>query len=194
MTHDKPLRTFLDVFLSLRGIMLIGSIGAIMGSVLMFLQGTLYLYEAWHTLFTPGSIGGKQLTVPVLEAVDSFLFGIVLDIFAYGIAIGFVFNLPHNDDRRLPAWMKVAGVGQLKETLAEVVLVVLIVIFARTVVEAEGKFEYHMLVLPISILFIAAALRLIDFAGAKHGANEVVVEEETKKLLPSRRRKHGTKP
>jgi len=50
------------------------------------------------------------------------------------------------------------------------------------------------LVLPISILFIAAALRLIDFAGAKHGTDEVAVDEETKKLLPPRRRKHGTKP
>ena len=192
MANEKHIRSFLDIFLSLRSIMLIGSIGAIMGSVLMFLQGTLYLYEAWHGLFTPGDIGGKQLTVPVLEAVDSFLFGIVLDIFAYGIAIGFVFNLPRDDDRRLPAWMKVAGVGQLKETLAEVVLVVLIVIFARTVVEAEGKFEYHKLVLPISILFIAAALRLIDFAGAKHAADEVILEEQEKKVLP--RRRHGTKP
>jgi uncharacterized membrane protein YqhA len=189
--NQKPIRTFLNVFLSLRAIMLIGSIGAIMGSVLMFLQGTLYLYEAWHTLFEPGSIGGKQLTVPVLEAVDSFLFGIVLDIFAYGIAIGFVFSLPEVDDRRLPAWMKVAGVGQLKETLAEVVLVVLIVIFARTVVEAEGKFEFHMLVLPVSILFIAAALRLIDFAGAKHASNEIIMHEE--EAPPRRRRKHGTK-
>jgi len=192
MANDRHIRTFLDIFLSLRGIMLIGSIGAIMGSILMFLQGTLYLYEAWHTLFEPGDIGGKQLTVPVLEAVDSFLFGIVLDIFAYGIAIGFVFNLRHVDDRRLPAWMKVAGVGQLKETLAEVVLVVLIVIFARTVVEAEGKFEYHMLVLPISVLFIAAALRLIDFAGANHADNKIMMEKAKKKVLPARR-KHGTK-
>ena len=192
MMNEKPVHTFLDFFLSLRAIMLIGSIGAIMGSLLMFLQGTLYLYEAWHTLFEPGSIGGKQLTVPVLEAVDSFLFGIVLDIFAYGIAIGFVVNLPQVDDRRLPAWMKVAGVGQLKETLAEVVLVVLIVIFARTVVEAEGKFEFHMLVLPVSILLIAAALRLIDFAGAKHASNEIITHEET--APPRRRRKPGTKP
>ena len=35
--------------------------------------------------------------------------------------------------------MKVGGVGQLKETLAEVVIVVLIVIFARIVVEAEWQ-------------------------------------------------------
>jgi uncharacterized membrane protein YqhA len=159
----------LTFFLSLRAIMLIGSAGAIVGSLLMFLQGGFYLHEAWHTIMAGGGAAERQVTVPVLEAVDAFLFGIVLVIFAYGIAIGFVFNLPEGVGQKLPAWMNVAGVGQLKETLTEVVVVVLIVIFARTVVEAEGKFDLSMLVLPVSILFIAAALRLIDFAGVKHG-------------------------
>ena len=168
------MRSLLSFLLGLRAIMLIGSLGALMGSLVMFLQGSLYLYEAWHTLLQPGNIGGKQLTVPVLEAVDSFLFGIVLVIFAYGVAIGFVFTLPEGFGKRLPAWMNVAGVGQLKETLTEVVVVVLIVIFARTVVEAEGRFDLSMLVLPVSILLIAAALRLIDFAGAKHAKSEEV--------------------
>ncbi|HXG78561.1 MAG TPA: YqhA family protein, partial [Methyloceanibacter sp.] len=36
--------------------------------------------------------------------------------------------------RSLPNWMKIEGVSQLKGILAEVVIVVLIVIFARVVV------------------------------------------------------------
>ena len=165
------MRGLVSFFLSLRVIMLIGSLGALMGSLVMFLQGSLYLYEAWHTLLAPGDIGGKQLTVPVLEAVDSFLFGIVLVIFAYGVAIGFVFTLPEGYGKRLPAWMNVAGVGQLKETLTEVVVVVLIVIFARIVVEANGHLQWSMLVLPASILMISVALRMIEL-GSKEGAKE----------------------
>jgi uncharacterized membrane protein YqhA len=153
-TH--PLLTF---FLSLRAIMLIGSLGALVGSLLMFLQGGVFLHEAWHTILAEGDAVQKQVTVPVLEAVDSFLFGIVLVIFAYGIAIGFVFTLPEGYGQRLPVWMKVGGVGQLKATLAEVVIVVLIVIFARIVVEANGHLQWSMLVLPASILMISVALR-----------------------------------
>src|SRR4249919_1766904 len=79
----------LTAFLSLRAIMLIGSVGAaLVGSLLMFLQGGFFLHEAWHTILDEGDAVQKQVTVPVLEAVDSFLFGIVLVIFAYGIAIG----------------------------------------------------------------------------------------------------------
>jgi uncharacterized membrane protein YqhA len=167
-TH--PLLTF---FLSLRAIMLIGSAGALVGSLLMFLQGGFFLHEAWHTILAEGDAVQKQVTVPVLEAVDSFLFGIVLVIFAYGIAIGFVFTLPEGYGERLPVWMKLGGVGQLKATLAEVVIVVLIVIFARVVVEAQGKFEWSMLVLPASILMISVALRMIEL-----GSKQVTKEDD----------------
>jgi uncharacterized membrane protein YqhA len=161
----------LTAFLSLRAIMLIGSVGALVGSLLMFLQGGFFLHEAWHTILAEGDAVQKQVTVPVLEAVDSFLFGIVLVIFAYGIAIGFVFTLPEGYGKRLPPWMKVGGVGQLKATLAEVVIVVLIVIFARIVVEANGHLQLSMLVLPASILMISVALRMIEL-GSKEGAKE----------------------
>ena len=151
--------------------MLIGSAGAMVGALLMFLQGGVLLHEAWHTVLAEGDAVQKQVTVPVLEAVDSFLFGIVLVIFAYGIAIGFVFTLPEGYGKRLPPWMKVGGVGQLKATLAEVVIVVLIVIFARIVVEANGHLQWSMLVLPASILMISVALRMIEL-GSKEGAKE----------------------
>jgi uncharacterized membrane protein YqhA len=151
-------------------IMLIGSAGAMIGALLMFLQGSFYLYEAWHTLMTPGlEAAQRSVTVPVLEAVDAFLFGIVLVIFAYGIAIGFVFTLP-DDFGRLPNWMKIEGVSQLKGILSEVVIVVLIVIFARIVVgtvDSGKSFEWSMIVLPASILMIAVALRMIELAGGK---------------------------
>jgi uncharacterized membrane protein YqhA len=141
--------------------MLIGSVGAILGSLLMFLQGAYYLIEAAQTLILPGAISSNPVTVPVLEAIDSFLFGVVLVIFAYGIAIGFVLPLPPGMGRRLPKWMKIQGVGQLKEILAQAVMVVLIVIFARIVVESGAIFQWNMLVLPISVLLIAIALRMI---------------------------------
>lgn len=156
----------LGFLLGLRAIMLIGSAGAMVGALLMFLQGSSFLYHAWHDFFA-----GQQVVVPVLEAVDAFLFGIVLVIFAYGIAIGFVFTLPEGYGERLPIWMKVGGVGQLKATLAEVVIVVLIVIFARIVVEANGHLQWSMLVLPASILMISAALRMLELGG-KEGKEE----------------------
>jgi len=157
--------------ISLRMIMLICSAGAMVGALLMFLQGGVLLHEAWHTVLAEGDAVQKQVTVPVLGAVDSFPFGIVLVIFAYGIAIGFVFTLPKGYGEQPPPWMKVGGVGQLKATLAEVVIVVLIVIFARIAVEASGHLQWSMLVLPASILLISVALCTIAL-GSKQGTRE----------------------
>ena len=164
----------LTFLLGLRAIMPIGSAGAMAGALLMFLQGSSFLYHAWHDFFS-----GQQVVVPVLEAVDAFLFGIVLVIFAYDIPIGFVFSLPEGYGQRLPNWMKVEGVGQLKATLAEVVIVVLVVIFARVVVgtvELSRQFEWPMLVLPASIFLIATALRMIELGGAKGSQNTDVAD------------------
>jgi hypothetical protein len=79
--------------------MLIGSAGAMVGALLMFLQGGFYLYEAWHTLLTPGEAAERQVTVPVLEAVDAFCSASCWSS-AYGIAI--VFTLPEGYGQRRP--------------------------------------------------------------------------------------------
>lgn len=163
---------FLRLIFALRLVMLAGSVGSFLGSLLMFYQGFLYVGEAFETLRHGGEDGHvAQVTVPVLEAVDSFLFGVVLVIFAYGIAVGFVFRLPAALLRVLPSWMRISGVGQLKAILAEVVVVVLIVIFARVVVEAVERgsagFDWSILVLPIAIVLVAGAIRLLELGS--HG-------------------------
>ncbi len=174
------------ILFAFRMIMLIGSAGALVGAFLMFWQGTLHLVDAWGTLFGAGEAAPaaeegaaaashavaaagaieehafSQITVPVLEAVDSFLFGVVLVIFCYSIAVGFVFRLPARIAAIVPSWMKVDGVGQLKQILAEVVIVVLIVIFARVIVESAGHFTWEFLVLPIAIILLAGAIWLLE--------------------------------
>ena len=44
--------------------MLIGSAGAMVGALLMFLQGGALLHEAWHTVLAEGDAVQKQVTVP----------------------------------------------------------------------------------------------------------------------------------
>ncbi len=151
------------ILFGLRGIMLIGAAGALFGSILMFLQGCLFLAQATAILLAEGASPAKQVTVPVLEAIDSFLFGVVLVIFAFGIAVGFVIKVSDETARTMPQWMKIEDISQLKRFLAEVVIIVLIVIFARIIVEEnDGSLEWTMLVLPISILLLSAALFLLE--------------------------------
>jgi uncharacterized membrane protein YqhA len=160
----------LKVFFALRGLMLMASVGSMLGAGLMLWLGGLNLYHAYETLImlpaTP-AIGEKgQVVAFVLDAVDAFLFALVLVIFAYGIALGFVFHhIAERFRQTLPSWMLVDSVAHLKRTLAEVVIVVLIVLFARVVIEADGKLRWELLVLPVSVVFLALALRLLAVEG-----------------------------
>lgn len=176
-TRDRTIRLLFGA----RLVLVVASLGSFIGALLMIYQGFLYLWDAFDTIRhgEEGAHGVTQITVPVLEAVDSFLFGVVLIIFAYGIIVGFLVRLPDRIARRLPSWMMISGVGQLKQILAEVVVVVLIVIFARIVVESNGHFDWSMLVLPVSIGILAGAIWLLEL-GSHDDAEAPKVKRKVK--------------
>jgi uncharacterized membrane protein YqhA len=104
-----------------------------------------------------------------MGATDAYLFGVVLVIFTYAITFGFVLDLAPAERERLPDWMRVEGIADLKRILVEVILVYLIVDFATDVAGTEWHLDWHTLVMPGSVLLIAAALRLLwheGFGGA----------------------------
>jgi uncharacterized membrane protein YqhA len=96
-----------------------------------------------------------------MEATDAFLFGLVLVVFAYGITFGFALDLPSAVRAKLPPWMRVEGIGELKNTLIEIIVVYLIVDFATDVAEVETRVSWDMLLKPAAIFLIAGALRLV---------------------------------
>ena len=99
----------------------------------------------------------KKVIAAIMHGTDAFLFGIVLIIFAYAIAFGFVFDRSFADSGRVPAWMRVNSVSELKTTLVEVVLLYLVVDFATDWPEGQVTMSWEMLVKPLSILAIAVA-------------------------------------
>jgi uncharacterized membrane protein YqhA len=100
----------------------------------------------------------RTTTTDVMGATDAFLFGIVLIIFASTIALSFVAR--REPSQRLPGWMQVHSLRELKQTLIEVILVYLVVDTATDFASAED-IVWSLLVKPAAILAIAASLRLL---------------------------------
>ncbi len=157
----------LKIFLSLRALMLLASLGALAGSLVMYWEGAKFIAEAGGFVHADIASGVHLPAVLVLEAMDAFLFAVVLTIFAYGIVVGFVFHLNPDMLEALPDWMKVSGISELKHTLAEVVLIILIVTFTKQVVAADPPLDCSYLILPGAIFLLAAALWLLR-AGKAH--------------------------
>jgi uncharacterized membrane protein YqhA len=151
----------LRLVLSLRFVMLAASLGAGVGALIMLWQGGAKLVGAVRAL-AAGSDEGPSALALVMGSTDAFLFAVVLVIFAYAIAFGFVIDLQDEDRERLPEWMRISDVGQLKRTLIEVILVYLVVDFATDVAEGNGHENWQSLVMPAAILLIAAALRFLS--------------------------------
>ncbi len=108
----------------------------------------------------PSADDATLVIATVMQARDAFLFGLVLIVFTYAITFGFAFRAPSSVRTKAPLWMRVEGLGEIKITLIEVVLVYLVVDFVTDVVEVE-RFTWEMVAKPAAIVLIAGALRLL---------------------------------
>src|SRR4029453_11223377 len=147
--------------LLLRFVTVLASVGVALGALLMFWLAGAKLAEGMRFVFLPKETGATALITAVMEATDAFLFGLVLIVFSYGITFGFAFDLPRDVRVKLPPWMRIEGISELKNTLIEIILVYLIVDFATDVVEVETRVSWDMLLKPVAILLIAGTLRLV---------------------------------
>ena len=162
---NQPSRNFgsrmLRLFISFRFIMLIASVGTALGALVMFGEGAGHVIRGANMVISRED--PRLASALVMSATDSFLFGIVLLIFTYSIAFGFVLDLPPDIRRAVPSWMRVEGVQELKNTLLSVILVYMVVDFATDWAAAEGPLPWDKrLAKPIAVVLLAVAYRIMN--------------------------------
>lgn len=162
------------VVLSSRYLSIVAVIGSLAGSILMFFLGSYNIYLAFSQVLQfpeyEGSNFGSAAVISVIEGLDRFLIAIVLLYFAYGVYTLFLHPESSRQELALPDWLRVGHIGQLKQVVAEVIIVVLFVLFLRLTLEAfshgGGALELRhlatLLLLPVSIVLLALALRLVQ--------------------------------
>ena len=136
-----------------RYLMLIAVLGSFAASV------TLLIYGALETLITIGqtltapvsSANSKQLILSCIEVVDLFLLATVFYITALGLYELFI------DERiKVPDWLEIHTIDDLKTKLTSVIVVVLSVLFLSEVVKWNGG--TNILPLGAGIALVIAAL------------------------------------
>ncbi len=155
------LTTFLIVFASSVGAFLMIAIG---------LQETLMAATTLVVPAPPELPRGDAAAVHLVNALDRFLMSLVLLFFAFGVYLLFIRPGRRPEELGIPDWLRVEGIGQLKQTLAEVIIVILFVLFLRVALEsyiARGPelswpAVLKLLILPVSIFLLSAALKLAE--------------------------------
>jgi uncharacterized membrane protein YqhA len=156
-------------YLRLRSVSLIAVIALFAGAVLMFLAGLLrtlgafsYFFDGFFSKLPSHLTESSLASVALIQAVDAFLFALVLLIFSYGIYILFVRTFSTEELQQLPRWMQVESIGELKTTLIQVIIVILAVnVLEHVIMVGPEALKWETLIIPGAILCLAAALRLM---------------------------------
>lgn len=153
-----------------RLISVLAVLSSLVGAVVMFWIGTQNTFKAILVLVRHEDVlveGSKAsptelATIELLECLDAFLIGLAFLYFAYGVYSLFI-QLGRKDDNT-PAWLQVNNIGALKKSLLEVLVVLLAVVFVKGLLERLSfrGLEWTYLVIPLSILAIAASARLLQ--------------------------------
>jgi uncharacterized membrane protein YqhA len=144
-------------------------IGALVGAILMFTIGVASTLDAISGYVqdhdgeqTAGD--GLVAMTEVVAALDEFLFGLLLLVFAAGVYQLFSApDLPRAEVRRhLPLWIHVTNLTQLKIRLVELVVVVLVVQFFRVVLIEFDDLDWSALVVPIAVAIFSGLIWVLD--------------------------------
>ncbi|KAF5192789.1 hypothetical protein FRX31_017624 [Thalictrum thalictroides] len=135
------------VIFDFRFLALLAVAGSLAGSLLCFLNGCVYIVDAYKIYWTSCSKGVHtgQMVLRLVEAIDVYLAGTVMLIFGMGLYGLFISNVspdvPANVDRALkgsslfgmfalkerPKWMKISSLNELKTKVGHVIVMILLV-------------------------------------------------------------------
>lgn len=156
-------------FYIFRYISIIAVISSLIGSLLLFFVGAYKTYGAIKIiLFNYVPEGNEGLlpvdigTVYLMKSLDTFLIALALFIFAYGVFTLFISNKTNDvGDNGVLKWIKSPNIGHLKNVLAEVIIIILFVIFLEVIVENVNNLKWEFLIIPISVLLLALGLKYL---------------------------------
>ena len=110
-------------------------------------------------------------TVDVVTALDQFLLGLFLLIFAYGVYSLFVVAnrdqwTTAKEEMGAPDWLNISSVTDLKVMLLEVVAVIIAVLFLKVVLDVASGADlpWNAIILPGAVVLLGATVWLFTHA------------------------------
>ena len=164
--------TFEKFLWNSRFIVLLAVVSSMMSSVILFVVATVDVFELISKVFKYVTLPGVDRSAAAYEnfhgevvghiigAIDDYLLATVLFIFALGLYELFISKIDEaeREAETSSRILLIHSLDDLKDRLAKVVLMILIVTFFKNVIHATFEESLDILYLGIGILFIALAL------------------------------------
>ncbi len=134
------------------------------GAVILFVVASADIYHVAHYTYEAMSSGHhpdnfhEKIVGDIIGAVDLYLIAVVMLLFSFGLYELFISKIDPAEHSESSGILKIKDLDQLKDKLAKVIIMVLIVSFFKRVINMEYQGPLEMLYLSLSILALGLAL------------------------------------
>lgn len=154
---------------SSRYLVLVAIIPSLLGALTLLVIGTadiLVIVREALGIFSDeqSAVIHKDLVKEIVVAVDIYLIAVVLVIFGLGLYRLFIAPIPQTEEQGRKHPFNVESFDQLKDKIARVVILAVIIEFFRAVTDITFAEPLDAIFLAVSVLALAAALYLMGLA------------------------------
>ena len=146
----------------------------LLGALILFVVGSMdiwgvatYTFETIITGAHPARFH-EDIVSRIIGAVDLYLIAVVMLIFSFGIYELFVSSIDHNqeakDDSKV---LSITSLDQLKDKIAKVIVMVLVVNFFQRVLHTQYDGALDMLYFALSVTALSVGLYFLGKVGKK---------------------------
>ncbi len=146
---------------------------ALFGAIILFVVASMDIWEitlktidVYVTHAHPKQFH-EEVVSAIIGAVDLYLIAIVMLIFSFGIYELFISKIDVADDKQSSKILQINSLDDLKDKLAKVIVMVLVVSFFQKVLYTSYKTPLEMLFFAGSIVLLSVGLYFLH-KGGKH--------------------------
>ncbi|UTJ05660.1 YqhA family protein [Arcobacter roscoffensis] len=167
-------RLFESAMWKTRFLVIFAVLFGLLGAVVLFVVASMDIFVvakyAFDTIITHAHPENfhEDIVSGIIGAVDLYLIAVVMLIFSFGIYELFISPIDHNeqaqDDSKI---LSITSLDQLKDKIAKVIVMVLVVNFFQRVLHTEYNGALEMLYFALAVAALALGLFFLGKVGKK---------------------------
>lgn len=158
-----------------RFIVILAVIFGLLGAFVLFIVASLDIWQvavyAYKTIVTHAHPEHfhEDIVAGIIGAVDLYLIAVVMFIFAFGLYELFISEIDeaNSDTETTSKILAIHSLDQLKDKIAKVIVMVLVVNFFQRVLHTEFKTPLEMLYFALAIAALSIGLYFLGMVGKK---------------------------
>uniref|UniRef100_UPI004048B7E3 YqhA family protein n=1 Tax=Aliarcobacter sp. TaxID=2321116 RepID=UPI004048B7E3 len=157
-----------------RFLVLFAVIFSLLGAIVLFIIGSIDIFTiskyAFDTIITNAHPENfhEDIVSGIIGAVDLYLIAVVMLIFSFGMYELFISPIDHSthakEDSKI---LSISSLDQLKDKIAKVIVMVLVVNFFQRVLHTEYNGALEMLYFALAVTALAVGLYFLGKVGKK---------------------------